>query len=211
MRNSHRGALVAAVVAAYLVGLWPSWALRDVVLEALGNPPYQGAWILFPHVFLYGTLQAVFCLVAWRLLARRGWMPAPRYALRWPAFRLGLFVGLVSIGFVVAFFVATGQASAFHAPRVDPWLAAANVASNLYEEYVYRGFILAALTAAFGFWPAAVLSSLAFAATHTQYPLALQALIVATALLWAWASQRDGLLAPYTAHMTADWVLDPIL
>jgi len=33
-----------------------------------------------------------------------------------------------------------------------------------YEEFVFRGFLLAALTAVFGFWPAAILSSLAFGA-----------------------------------------------
>ena len=35
-----------------------------------------------------------------------------------------------------------------------------------YEEFVFRGFLLAALTAVFGFWPAAILSSLAFGAAY---------------------------------------------
>jgi membrane protease YdiL (CAAX protease family) len=84
--------------------------------------------------------------------------------------------------------------------------------SNFFEEYAYRGFILVALTAALGFWPAAILSSLAFAASHTQYPLSLQAMIVVVAFLWAWAGkQAGGLLAPYTAHMTLDWLIDPVL
>jgi membrane protease YdiL (CAAX protease family) len=131
---------------------------------------------------------------------------------RLPTLVWGLSVGLLSIALLVAFFFATGQAGAFHAPRVNPWIATANVFSNFYEEYVFRGFILAALTAALGFWPAAILSGLAFGATHAQYPLSLQALIAAIALLWAWAGKRGGgLLAPYTAHMTLDWLIDPIL
>jgi membrane protease YdiL (CAAX protease family) len=140
------------------------------------------------------------------------WMPALRLSPRLPTFGWGFGVGLVSIAILVAFFFAIGQADAFHAPRVNPWIATANVFSNFYEEYIFRGFILVALTAALGFWPAAVLSSLAFGATHTQYPLSLQALIVALALLWAWAGKRSGgLLAPYTAHMTLDWLIDPVL
>lgn len=212
MTLMQRGALVAAAAAAYWVGFWPTWWVRDVVLHAFHNPPYAGVWILVPHVFLYTTLQALFCFATWRLLARLQWLPALRLSPRLPTFGWGLGAGLVSIAILVAFFFATGQAGAFHEPRVNAWIAAANIFSNFYEEYVFRGFILAALTAALGYWPAAILSSLAFGATHTQYPLSLQALIAAIAVLWAWVARRSGgLLAPYTAHMTLDWLIDPVL
>lgn len=212
MSLMQRGTLIAAAVAAYLVGFWPSWWVRDHVLGAFSNPPYQGVWILIPHLFLYTTVQALFCLAAWSVFTRLQWMPALRLSPRFPTLGWGLGVGLVSVAITVAFFFATGQASAFHAPRVNPWIVTANIFSNFYEEYVFRGFILAALTAALGFWPAALLSSAAFGATHTQYPLALQALIAAIAVLWAWAGKRaGGLFAPYTAHMTLDWLMDPIL
>lgn len=212
MNLVQRSTLIAAAAAAYLIGFWPTWWLRDFVLQAFDNPTYQGVWILIPHVFLYSTLPALFCLAAWIVLARLKWMPALRLSPRLPTFGWGLGVGLVSIAVLVAFFFATGQAGAFHAPRVDPWIATANIFSNFYEEFVFRGFILVALSAALGFWPAAILSSLAFGATHAQYPLSLQALIAGLALLWAWAGkQGGGLLAPYTAHMTLDWLIDPIL
>ncbi|WP_395646047.1 lysostaphin resistance A-like protein [Terricaulis sp.] len=207
----QRGVLVATAAAAYLVGFWPTWFVRDTVLNAFGNPPYEGVWILVPHVFLYTTLQALFCLAAWTALARLGWMPGLKLAPRWSTLGLGLAAGLVSIAVLVAFFFATGQAGAFHEPRVNPWIMVANVFSNFYEEYVFRGFILAALTAALGFWPAAILSSVAFGATHAQYPLELQALIAVLAVLWAWTAKRSGLLAPYTAHMALDWLVDPVL
>lgn len=72
--------------------------------------------------------------------------------------------------------------------------------------------MLAVLTAALGLRPAAILSCLAPGATHAQYPLSLQALIAAIALLWAWAGEPSGgLLAPYTAHLTLDGLIDPIL
>ena len=212
MTLTRRIALIAVAIAAYLVGFWPSWWVRDSILGAFGNPPYEGVWILIPHVFLYATLQALFCLVAWIVLARLQWLPSSRLSPRWTTVGWGIGVGLLSIAIVAAFFFATAQAGAFHAPRVNPWIMTANIFSNFYEEYVFRGFILAALTAALGFWPAAMLSSLAFGATHTQYPLSLQALIAAIAVLWAWVGKRGGgLLAPYTAHMTLDWLIDPIL
>jgi membrane protease YdiL (CAAX protease family) len=212
MSLTQRCTLVAVAAAAYWIGLWPTWWVRDLVLRAFHKPAYEGLWILIPHLFLYSTLPALFCLAAWSILARLQWMPALRLSPRLTTFGWGLGVGLLSIAVLVAFFFATGQAGMFHAPRVDPWIAAANIFSNFYEEYVFRGFIFVALSAALGTWPAAVLSSLAFGATHTQYPLPLQALIAALALLWVWAGKRGGgLLAPYTAHMTLDWLIDPVL
>lgn len=208
----QRGALISAAAAAYLIGFQPTWRVRDLVLQTFGNPPYEGVWILIPHLLLYSTLPALFCLAAWTILARLKWMPALALTPRLSTFGWGLGAGVVSIAVLVAFFFATGQAGAFHAPRVDPWLATANIFSNFYEEYIFRGFILFALTAALGFWPAAILSSIAFGATHAQYPLAIQALIATLAVLWCWAGkQGGGLLAPYTAHMTLDWLIDPVL
>ena len=212
MNLLQRGTLIAAAVAAYLVGFWPTWWVRDAVLAEFGNPAYEGLWILLPHAFLYTTLQALFCFVAWITLARLEWMPAPRLSFSLPAVGWGLVAGVLSIGIVVAFFYATGQDGAFHEPRPNPWIAAGNVFSNFYEEFVFRGFILIALAAAIGFWPAAIVSSIAFGATHAQYPISLQALIAVTALLWAWVTKRTGdLMAPYLAHMTLDLVVDPIL
>ena len=208
----RRIVLIAAAAAAYVVNFWPAPLVRDAVLNAFGNPPYKGVWLLIPHLFLYTTLQALGCLLLWTVLSRARWMPKLQLSPRRRTLAWGLGAGLVSAAVMVAFFFATGQAGAFHAPHVDPWNAGANIFSNFFEEYVYRGFILAALGAALGFWPAVVLSSIMFGATHTQYPLVLQAMIAALAVIWAWAGkQGGGLLAPYTAHMTLDWLLDPVI
>jgi membrane protease YdiL (CAAX protease family) len=204
--------LVALAAAVYAANFWPAPLVRDGVLHAFGDPAYKGVWILIPHLFLYTTLQALVCFVLWSFLARAGWMPRLQLSLRWRTFAWGLAAGLLSVAVTVAFFFATGQAGAFHAPRVDAWNAVANLFSNFFEEYVYRGFILAALTVALGFWPAALISSIAFGATHQQYPLSLQALIAGIAIVWAWVGKSSGgLLAPYTAHMTLDWLMDPII
>lgn len=208
----RRIVLIAAAAAAFAVNFWPNPLLRDAVLHAFGNPPYKGVWLLIPHLFLYTTLQALVCLLLWTVLVRAGWMPKLQLSLRRRTFAWGLGAGLISVAVMVAFFFATGQAGAFHEPHVDPWNAGANIFSNFFEEYVYRGFIVAALAAALGFWPAAILSSIMFGAVHTQYPLVLQGMIAVLAMVWAWAGKRGGgLLAPYTAHMALDWIMDPIL
>jgi membrane protease YdiL (CAAX protease family) len=209
---ARRITLIAIVAAAYLIGFWPSWWLRDLVLGAFNYPPYEGVWILIPHLFLYSSLQAIFCLIAWTILVRIGWTPPPRLSLRRSTLGWGLGVGVLSAALIVAFFYATGLASAFHEPQIDPWIMLANLFSNFLEEYIYRGFFLAALAVALGFWPAVVLSSIAFGATHIQYPLELQVLITGIALIWAWSFRKGGgLLAPYTAHLTMDWLVDPFL
>lgn len=209
---TRRAALVAIVVAAFLIGFWPSWWLRDLVLGVFGNPPYDGVWIVIPHLFLYSTLQALFCVLSWAVLVRLGWMSPPRFSFRLSTLGWGIGAGVISAALVVAFFFATGQAGVFHEPRINPWVMSANLFSNFFEELIYRGFFLAALTVAIGFWPAAILSSIAFGATHLQYPLELQALIASIALIWVWSFKRGGgLLAPYAAHMTMDWLVDPFL
>jgi hypothetical protein len=165
VKNSvvRRIVLIGAAAAPYVVNFWPAPLLRDAVLNAFGNPPYKGVWLLIPHLFLYTTLQALVCLLLWTVLVRAGWMPKLQLSLRWRTFAWGLGAGLFSVAVMVAFFFATGQAGAFHAP-------------------------------------------------HTQYPLVLQGMIAVLAAVWAWAGKRGGgLLAPYTAHMALDWIIDPIL
>lgn len=209
---TRRATLVALAGAALWMGFQPSWFVRDTVLRAFGNPPYEGVWLLIPHVFLYSTLGALFCFVAWTLLVRARWLQPVSLAVSGRVLGWGVAAGIVSVAILVAYFFATGQAAAFHAARINPWLVVANLFSNFFEEYVFRGFILAALSAALGWWPAAVVSSVAFAAVHSQYSLSLQAMIAVTSLLWAWAGRRTGsLLTPYAAHMTLDWLIDPFL
>ena len=161
--------------------------------------------------FSSSARMALFCMIVWAMLVRMDWAPPPRFSLRLSTLAWGLGVGVVSAALVIGFFFATGLAGALHEPRIDPWVMSANLFSNFFEEFIYRGFFLAILTVALGFWPAAIVSSIAFGATHMQYPLELQALIAGIALVWAWSFRRGGgLLAPYTAHMTMDWLIDPI-
>src|SRR6185436_13845046 len=121
----------------------------------------------------------------------------------------GLVAGVITALASFAYF-AIQMPDAVHAARFNPWIAGANIFSNFYEEFIFRGFLLATLAAVFGFWPAAALSSIAFAAVHIQYPLDLQALIAASAVLWCWIVRRTkSVWSAYVAHMTLDWIVDP--
>jgi membrane protease YdiL (CAAX protease family) len=180
-------------------------------LHVLGNPAYEGVWILVPHALLYSTLGALVCLALWIAFVRAKWLAPMPLALSRAVVAWGVAAALVTAAGTFGFLAAT-QPGALHAPRFDAWLAAANLFSNLYEELIFRGFVLAALTAVFGFWPAALLSSLAFAVTHSQYPLALQALIATCGLFWCWIVRRTrSLWSSWIAHVGLDWMVDPFL
>lgn len=209
---SQRLILVLLGVAAFAIGLWPTWLVRDAALARFGMPAYEGVWILIPHALLYSTLSALFCALTWLLLQRVRWLDAPSFALNGKVVIWGVIGAAVALASSFGVIFATGQGSAVHAPEIDPWLMAGNVFSNFFEELVFRGFILAALTAALGFWPAAVLSSMAFGAVHTQFPLELQILIGLIGLMWCLVlSRAKSLLAPYISHMLLDWAADPFL
>jgi membrane protease YdiL (CAAX protease family) len=202
-------AILTIAAGAYAVGFWPSSWLRHAVLKAFGNPAYKGVWILIPHVLLYTTLSALTCLVLWLALIRLKWLEPMPFAVSRSVVIWSLICGGVSV--VVTFGVLAGlRLAPIHAAQVNPWVATANLFSNFYEEFVFRGFLLAALTAVFGFWPAAILSSVAFGATHAQYPLELRAVISVVGLLWCWLVRRtSSLWSAWIAHMGLDWIVDP--
>jgi membrane protease YdiL (CAAX protease family) len=208
----QRATLVLLAVGAFVVGLWPTWFVRDRVLAQFGNPPYEGVWILIPHALLYSTLAALFCAIVWFVLTRARWLAPPSFALNGGVVLWGIAGGVIALGITVGTLFATGQSGAFHAAEIDPWLMGGNLFSNFFEEFIFRGFILVALTAALGFWPAAILSSIAFGAVHTQYPIELQVLVGLMGFVWCLiAARTKSLLAPYISHMTLDWLIDPFL
>lgn len=204
-------AILMIAAGAYVVGFWPTWWVRNAVLKAFGNPAYEGVWILIPHVFLYTTLSALTCLVLWLALIQLKWLEPIPSAISRSVVIWGLMGGIVSA--VAAFGVFSGlQPGAVHAAQLNPWIATANLFSNFYEEFVFRGFLLAALTAVFGFWPAAILSSVAFGATHAQYPLEFRAIISIFGLSWCWIVRRTGSIwSAWIAHMSLDWIVDPFV
>jgi len=190
---------------------WPSPLLRDYVLEAFGNPKYEGVWVLIPHVFLYSTLSAVIAAVLWVALRSAGMLPAMSFRFDLDVALWGIAGGVATLAVTIAFFEAL-YPGAIHYIAPKPWSIAGNVFSNFYEEFLYRGFLLVALTEALGFWPAALITSVAFGATHTQFPLDVRALIAGAGFMWAVvARQARSLWAPYVSHMVLDVVGDSLI
>jgi membrane protease YdiL (CAAX protease family) len=204
--------LLAAAAAVYLIGLWPTWWLRDTVLRAAGFPAYSGLWKFLPHLLLYSTLPALAAGVAWIAFARAGVIDMPPLGKGHRPLGKVLIGGFGAIALVLGVLIATGQSSAIRWIAPDPWSIAGNVFSNFYEEFIFRGFLLAALAAVIGFLPAAAVTSALWAATHTQYPLSLQVTVFAVGVLLSWVAQRARTLwAPWGAHMIMDVVLDSLV
>jgi membrane protease YdiL (CAAX protease family) len=210
--RSAAARLLAAAAAVYLIGLWPTWWLRDTVLRAAGFPAYSGLWKFLPHLLLYSTLPALAAGVAWIAFARAGVIDAPPLGKGHRPLGKVLIVGFGAIPLVLGVLIATGQGSAIRWIDPDPWSIAGNVFSNFYEEFIFRGFLLTALAAVIGFLPAAAVTSALWAATHTQYPLSLQVTVFAVGVLLAWVAQSARTIwAPWGAHMIMDVVLDSLV
>jgi len=123
----------------------------------------------------------------------------------------GVAGGVATLAVTIAFFEIR-YPGAIHYIEPKAWSIAGNIFSNFYEEFLYRGFLLVALTAVFGFWPAAVISSVAFGASHTQYPLDVRALISVAGVMWSVvARQARSIWAPYISHMVLDVVGDSLV
>lgn len=177
-------------------------------MKLTGSQPYEGVWIFIPHLLFYTTFTASLAAVCWIILARAGAMPYPALRISRSAVVWGLLGGAATTVATMAFLFVLGLGH-FGWLGFDGWTIAGNVFSNFYEEFISRGFLLTGLTVLFGFWPAAVLSSLAFGFGHDQYPLTLQLFVAGVAVFWCWLARRTrSIWAPWGAHMVADIVID---
>lgn len=214
LRVWQRALLIACVAAVYAINFWPATQLRNAGLAALGDPDYVGfRGIFLPHVFLYSTLTAVGAAIAWLVFIKAGMLPWPQLA--WPTriqVSLGAVGGVVALVASLAFAYFLLPGGTVHWIDPVPWKIAGNIFSNFYEEFIFRGFMLTALAAAIGFWPAAIVSSAMWGFTHTQYPLSLQALIAAIGIYWSFLVRRArSLWTPYSAHMVLDIIGDSLI
>ncbi len=212
VRVRDRFLLAVLPLAAWATSYHPGAEWRRYVRALAGRPAYNGAWILVEHALLYTTIPALAALVAWRWLSRRNLLaPASESFALHDARRTiaaGIAGGLVVSAVAFGFLAATG--TALHSPRFDGWAALGNVASNWYEEIVFRGLLLLSLVAATGRRDAGiVLSSIFFAATHTQYPVTLQAMVALNTALMSWLRLWTGSLwTAWITHQVSDMVVD---
>ena len=210
----QRALLIISAAAVYAVNFWPSMQVTNAGLIALGSPKYVGfKGIFLPHLLLYSTLTACVAALLWFTVVRARILPAPRLG-RPTAGQLGAGVvgGIVALIATVVFVYVLFPPNTVHWIDPVPWKIAGNVFSNFYEEFVYRGFMLVALGAAIGFGPAAIITSAMWGYTHNQYPLSLQALIMAVGVYFSWLMRKaQSLWTPYAAHMVLDIVGDSLI
>lgn len=182
-------------------------------LAWLGNPPYAGFRGKFlPHALLYSTVTALVSAGFWLILSWAKFLPPIPLGRGKRAVAYGVFGAILGMIATVALVVGVPSLGKLHWIGIDPWSVAGNLFSNFYEEFIFRGFILAGLSVAMGFWPAAVVSSGLWAVQHTQYPLPLQVVICGIGIVWCWIRDRARTLwAPYLSHEIMDTVLDAVL
>lgn len=119
-------------------------------------------------------------------------------------FLQGCLLGFVEISAVIGLIHAFGGYSfgplALHGTQLVHWVvlwALCLTFVGLFEEFLFRGYSLFTLSSGVGFWPAAVLLSLLFAAVHLQNNgegrVGVAAVFV-VGLLWCFTVRRTGSL-----------------
>jgi uncharacterized protein len=119
-------------------------------------------------------------------------------------FWTGVFLGLTEISAVVGVMEVFGAyrfgAIAIHGATLLRWIifwALFFVVVGFYEEFQFRGYVQFTVAQALGFWPAAILLSLAFGFVHRSNPgesWVGVAGVVLTGLLWCFTLRRTGSL-----------------
>jgi membrane protease YdiL (CAAX protease family) len=199
-----------AVALVYFSTFGPSDWVLNAAQNFAGPHPYEGVWIFIPHLLFYTTFAAVVAAISWVIAVQAGAMDYPSFRISRSVVVWALVGGAASVLASMAFLTALGFGKLTWV-GLDGWKIAGNVFSNFYEEFIYRGLLLAGLTVLVGFWPAAILSGLAFGFSHDQYPLALQLMIAGVSVSWCWLVRRTrSLWAAWGAHMVVDVVLDAI-
>jgi hypothetical protein len=222
------------VFLAAAIGTWhfgyrfASPAFQDLIgfsSSRIANPDLE---TILGHWFAWQLPAVVPCVLLWLLGQRLGLMPSLSASLgsggSWRrVLRAGLTAGAIFAVLTLVLGPAVGGRLGFH-----PYLpkVAGDLVSNMYEEMVNRGFLFAAFygLAAGATFPlegkldrrglavATIGSSVAFAALHTQYALALRVMLAVVSVLfvWPWARARS-LWAPWIVHMIGDVVGDTFL
>ncbi|HET7040926.1 MAG TPA: CPBP family intramembrane glutamic endopeptidase [Gemmatimonadales bacterium] len=209
LSTRERIGLVIAIVALQ-VGLSPLnlhfrvW-LRDTVV---GGAPFWADHLLF----MMTLMVVVWAVIGYLILGRDGlFLGRPERP------REAWWMGIVT-GFILTAVVA--GAVAILGPLVIEWhpnypVMFANFVSNWYEEFVFRGVILALLLRALGNrppWIAATISTLLFLQGHLTYPPVLLAAVFIGGYLWAWMTIRYRSLWPaWLSHTVADTIADALI
>jgi membrane protease YdiL (CAAX protease family) len=180
------------------------------------------------HWFMWQLPAVLVCVAVWLVGQRLGYMPSFVRSLRLGGsprrvLTTGLIASVVLLVITFGLGAALGGEFGFH-PYVPKMLG--DLVSNMYEEIVFRGLVFCAFygVAAAATFPlvgslsraglvaGTIGSCVAFASGHTQYPLALRAVlgVIAIVFVWPWVRARS-LWAPYIPHTLGDIIGDTLL
>lgn len=160
-------------------------------------------------LFYSEATKAIGTLLATWVMSRLEGRKLGEYGLPWNAgqgklFFQGAAFGIVEICGVVGVLGATGYYSfgslELHGAGLMKWAifwAALFVMVGFFEEYAFRGYAQFALTKGFGFWPAAIVTSVIFGVVHIanpgeSWPGILGVLVVG--IFWCFTLRRTGTL-----------------
>jgi len=172
-------------------------------------------WKSTPGLFSYGSIflseligfaSAFGAAVAMSFVERRaiGVYGLPVSGAFGKLFWQGCLLGIVEISLLIGLISAFGGYSfgplALHGPEILRWAvlwALCLLFVGLFEEFLFRGYSLSTLVSGIGFWPAAVVLSLLFAAVHLQNSgegfIGVAAVFV-VGMLWCFTIRRTGSL-----------------
>jgi uncharacterized protein len=172
-------------------------------------------WKSTPGVFSYGSIflsevigfVSVFgAAVAMSLVERRpiGVYGLPVRCAFGKLFWQGCLLGIAEISLLMGLISAFGGYSfgplVLHGAEIMHWAvlwALCLLFVGLFEEFLFRGYSLLTLATGIGFWPAAILFSLLFAAVHLQNNGEGRigvAAVFAVGMLWCFTVRRTGSL-----------------
>ena len=209
-RNPFQSSALVFVLLRFVIYLLLSYSLING-LPRLFLPLFRSASSPFtPRILVLGELifAAGAYIPAWglSLLEKRpfGAYGLPLRGAFGKLFWQGTVLGLAEINAVIAAMAALGAyrfgSIAIHGAallRYAVFWALFFLLVGLVEEFLYRGYVQFTLSQAIGFWPAAILLSVAFGLVHKNNPgenWTGVAGVILTGLLWCFTLRRTGSL-----------------
>jgi membrane protease YdiL (CAAX protease family) len=199
-------AIAAAVTATYLVvGAYVNLPLREALKRAVGGQvPY---WLDHIAFMLLANL-VVATLLAWMLVGlAETYVRRPTDQRAW---LIGAAAGVLIVAFIGAALATVGALKLGFEPNI--LLMVGNAFSNFYEEYIYRGALLAILLKYLGNKSVAItISALVFCQGHLHFPLPLLLVVFLAGLLWgAMVLRYQSIWPAWLSHCVMDFIADSI-
>ena len=198
-------AIAAAVTATYLlVGAYVNLPVREALKRAVGGVPY---WLDHITFMLLANLVVATLLAWWLVGLGQTYVRRPTDQRSW---LVGAASGVLIVGFIGAALAAVGALKLAFEPNL--LLMVGNAFSNFYEEFIYRGALLAILVKYLGNKSVAVIiSALVFCQGHLHFPLPLLLVVFAAGVLWgAMALRYQSLWPAWLSHCVMDFIGDSI-